>query len=87
MSAIKKFLTLIRDSWNMIGLTLLLILTLELSLGLFLPDPGERLVASWRNMADAEANYPDTQWARKHLDEIRENWLRRDAGTLGVWRT
>ena len=75
MSALKKLVSLIRDSWNIIGLTLLLVLGLELLLGLFLPSPGERLVASWRNMADAEANLPDTEWARKHLDEIRENWL------------
>lgn len=75
LSALKKLISFIRDSWNIIGLTLLLVLGLELLLGLFLPSPGERLVASWRNMADAEANLPDTQWARKHLDEIRENWL------------
>ena len=70
-----KIFSLIRDSWNIIGLTLALVLGLELLLGLFLPTPGERLVASWRNMADAKANEPDTEWARKHLDEIRENWL------------
>jgi hypothetical protein len=75
LSVLNKLVSLVRDSWNIIGLTLLLVLGLEFCLGLFLPSPGERLVASWRNMADADANLPDTEWARKHLDEIRENWL------------
>ncbi len=86
MSVLKKLLALIRDSWNQIGLTLLLILGLELGVGLFLPDPGERLVASWRNMADAEANLPNTDWARKHLEEIRENWLDLQWAPFVHWR-
>ena len=82
----KKIFALIRDGWGQIGLILLVVVGLELFLGLFLPDPGERLVASWRNMADAEANLPDTDWARKHLDEIRENWLWLEWAPFVHWR-
>lgn len=81
-----KLFAFLRDSWNIIGLTLLLVLGLEFILGFFLPTPGERLVASWRNMADAEANEPETEWARKHLDEIRENWLWLEWAPYVHWR-
>jgi hypothetical protein len=86
LSVPKKLFTLIHDGWSQIGLILLVVVGLELLLGLFLPDPGERLVASWRNMADAEANLPDTGWARKHLDEIRENWLWLEWAPFVHWR-
>jgi hypothetical protein len=56
LSLLSKFFALLRDIWNIIGLTLLLLLGLEFVLGLFVPSPAERLIASWRNMAKAEAN-------------------------------
>jgi lysophospholipase L1-like esterase len=37
-------------------------------------------------MADAEANRPDTAWARKHLEEIRENWLDLEWAPFVHWR-
>jgi lysophospholipase L1-like esterase len=86
LSVMNKLVSLARDSWNIIGLTLLLVLGLEFFLGLFLPSPGERLVASWRNMADAEANVPNTEWARKHLNEIRQNWLWLEWAPFVHWR-
>jgi hypothetical protein len=85
-SLLSKLFSLLRDAWSIIGLTLLLVLGLELVLGLFVPTPAERLIASWRNMADAEANKPKTEWARKHLNEIRENWLALEWTPFVHWR-
>jgi hypothetical protein len=86
LSLLSKFFSLLRDIWNIIGLTLILVLGLEFVLGLFVPSPAERLIASWRNMANAEANEPATEWARKHLDEIRENWLALEWAPFVHWR-
>ena len=86
MPFLNRIFSLLRDSWNIVGLTLLLVLGLEFFLGLFLPSPGERLIASWRNMADAEANEPNTEWARKHLEEIRQNWLWLEWAPFIHWR-